>query len=119
MVHHGILRPPRLAREIGLSNTYDPDIFQTISRTSSIAPPTCKTVGTTPQDTTWRLLSLLSPTLDAKRLQTRSKRTRVSTPFWSLTGNPNLLSSVEVQDLAIEKGWTPQQQLSMRFWQRG
>ena len=54
------------------------------------------------------LLSLLSPQLSPNDTNGKGEPV-IYQPFWSLTGNSNLLSSVEVQDLAIQKGWTPQQ----------
>lgn len=97
-----------LVREIGISNVYDPDIFQAIARTTRIPPKVVQNRWhyTTGHDVA--LLSLLSPTLSPNSYE-KGEKGVVYQPFWSLTGNPNLLSSVEVQNLAIEKGWTPQQ----------
>uniref|UniRef100_V5ECR4 NADP-dependent oxidoreductase domain-containing protein n=1 Tax=Kalmanozyma brasiliensis (strain GHG001) TaxID=1365824 RepID=V5ECR4_KALBG len=97
-----------LVREIGVSNTYDADIFSAISRTSSIPPTVLQNRWhyTTGHDVA--LLSLLSPTLSPNDYK-EGRKPVVYQPFWSLTGNPNLLASVEVQDLAIQKGYTPQQ----------
>ncbi|SAM85458.1 uncharacterized protein UBRO_07283 [Ustilago bromivora] len=97
-----------LVREIGISNVYNPDIFQAIARTTRIPPSVVQNRWhyTTGHDVA--LLSLLSPTLSPNSY-TKGEKGVVYQPFWSLTGNPNLLSSVEVQNLAIEKGWTPQQ----------
>lgn len=98
-----------LVRQIGISNVYDPDIFQAISRTTLIPPSIVQNRWhyTTGHDVA--LLSLLSPTLSPNDFDKTQRQPVVYQPFWSLTGNPNLLASVEVQDLAIRKGWTPQQ----------
>lgn len=97
-----------LVRQIGLSNVYDPDIFQAIARTTRIAPSIVQNRWhyTTGHDVA--LLSLLSPTLSPNDY-TDDREPVIYQPFWSLTGNPNLLSSLPVQDLAIQKRWTPQQ----------
>lgn len=98
-----------LVRQIGISNVYDPDIFQAIARTTRIPPSVVQNRWhyTTGHDVA--LLSLLSPTLSPNDYASGKRDAVVYQPFWSLTGNPNLLASVEVQDLAIRKGWTPQQ----------
>jgi len=98
-----------LVRQIGISNVYDPDIFQAIARTTRIPPSVVQNRWhyTTGHDVA--LLSLLSPALSPNEYANGKAEGVVYQPFWSLTGNPNLLSSVEVQDLAIQKGWTPQQ----------
>ncbi|SPO29046.1 uncharacterized protein UTRI_05620 [Ustilago trichophora] len=98
-----------LVRQIGISNVYDPDIFQAIARTTRIPPCVVQNRWhyTTGHDVA--LLSLLSPTLSPNDYANANGQAVVYQPFWSLTGNPNLLSSTEVQDLAIQKGWTPQQ----------
>ncbi|KAJ9475654.1 Aldo_ket_red domain-containing protein [Pseudozyma hubeiensis] len=98
-----------LVRQIGLSNVYDTEIFQAISRTTRIPPAIVQNRWhyTTGHDVA--LLSLLSPTLSPNDFDNGKAPPVVYQPFWSLTGNPNLLSSVEVGDIAIEKGWTVQQ----------
>ncbi|SNX86770.1 uncharacterized protein MEPE_05479 [Melanopsichium pennsylvanicum] len=100
-----------LVRQIGISNVYDPNIFQAISRTTTITPSIVQNRWhyTTGHDVA--LLSLLSPILSPNDYGEKvdSRQGVVYQPFWSLTGNPNLLSSVEVQDISIQKCWTPQQ----------
>lgn len=98
-----------LVREIGISNVYDPDIFQAVARTTRIPPRIVQNRWhyTTGHDVA--LLSLLSPVLSPNDYSNGKAPGVVYQPFWSLTGNPNLLSSVEVQDLAIRNGWTAQQ----------
>ena len=98
-----------LVRQIGISNVYDPDIFQAIARTTRIPPSVVQNRWhyTTGHDVA--LLSLLSPALSPNDYANGKGQGVVYQPFWSLTGNPNLLASVEVQDLAIQKGWTAQQ----------
>lgn len=94
-------------RQIGVSNVYDPDIFQAIVRTSTIRPRVLQNRWHYSTGHDVALLSLLSPApSNAHAVQPADV---VYQPFWSLTGNPNLLASVEVQDIAINRGWTPQQ----------
>ncbi|CBQ69507.1 conserved hypothetical protein [Sporisorium reilianum SRZ2] len=97
-----------LVRHIGVSNVYDPHIFTAIARTTTIPPTVLQNRWhyTTGHDVA--LLSLLSPTLSPNDYGDKRDAV-VYQPFWSLTGNPNLLASVEVQDTAISKRWTPQQ----------
>ncbi|PWZ01848.1 Aldo/keto reductase [Testicularia cyperi] len=103
-----------LVKQIGVSNVYDPDIFQAISKTSSLPPTILQNRWHYSTGHDVALLSLLSPTLSPNDFPSRHDSRNhplpvVYQPFWSLTGNPNLLASVTVQDLAIKKNLTPQQ----------
>ncbi|GAC77171.1 hypothetical protein PANT_25c00011 [Moesziomyces antarcticus T-34] len=94
-----------LVRQIGVSNVYDAEIFQALSRTTRIAPSIVQNRWhyTTGHDVA--LLSILSPALAPNECG----EPVVYQPFWSITGNPNLLASPAVQESAELLGWTPQQ----------
>ncbi|WFD00402.1 hypothetical protein MYAM1_003151 [Malassezia yamatoensis] len=106
-----------LVRYIGLSNVYDPEIFQALFQHARIKPSIVQNRwhSTTGHDVS--LLSLFSPQMSpnafpyAADVNSDDPKGVVYQPFWTLTGNQRLLDSDAVAVLAIKYHITPAQVL--------
>ncbi|PWN46500.1 Aldo/keto reductase, partial [Violaceomyces palustris] len=86
-----------LVRRIGLSNVYDPQIFKALFSAARIKPSILQN--------RWHF----STGHDREEGEEEEARGITYQPFWSLTGNPRLLVSPPVQDIAVRRKLTSAQ----------
>lgn len=117
-------------RMIGYSNVYDARILEAVRRSA-------KRIGPRILQNRWHhtsghdvsLLSSLSPALspndfDSEKAESKAKNNDqdeagiIYQPFWTLTGNPRLLSSEAVKQAATRLQWT-EAQVIYRFVKQG
>ena len=105
-----------LVRQIGLSNVYDPQIFNALCESARIKPTILQNRWHFSTGHDVSLLSRLSPVLSPNDFPLTedvdpqcTPRGITYQPFWSLTGNPRLLSSPPVQDIAVRRKLTTAQ----------
>ncbi|WFD32424.1 hypothetical protein MSPP1_003471 [Malassezia sp. CBS 17886] len=104
-----------LVRQIGISNVYDPEIFQALFKLAKIKPGILQNRwhGSTGHDVS--LLALLSPALSPNLFPAppepfeEDTRGIVYQPFWILTGNARLLQSHAVAQISAARKLTPEQ----------
>ncbi|WFC95694.1 hypothetical protein MBRA1_002347 [Malassezia brasiliensis] len=104
-----------LVRQIGVSNVYDPQIFQTLFQLARIKPSIVQNRWHSSTGHDVSLLPLFSPQMSPNTFpppaytDVEAPHGVTYQPFWTLSGNQRLLDSDTVAVLAIKHSLTPAQ----------